>query len=35
MLPLEKVYGGDNPADLMAKNVGIELAKKHMKTMGI
>ena len=35
MLPLEKVYGGDNPADLMTKNVGIELAKKHMKTMGI
>ena len=35
MLPIEKVPGGDNPADLMTKNVGIELAKKHMRTMGI
>jgi len=35
MLPIGKVFGGDNPADLMTKNVGIELAKKHMKAMGI
>ena len=35
MLPIGKVDGGDNPADLMTKNVGIELAKKHMKKMGI
>ena len=35
MLPLSKVFGGDNPADLMTKNVGIELAIKHMATMGI
>ena len=35
MLPIEKVPGGDNPADLMTKNVGIELAKKHMRAMGI
>ena len=37
MFPIGKVDGGDNPANLMTKNVGIELAKKHtgMKTMGI
>jgi hypothetical protein len=35
MLPIGKVLGGDNPADLMTKNVGIELAKKHMTAMGI
>ena len=35
MLPIGKVFGGDNPADLMTKNVGIEPAKKHMKAMGI
>ena len=35
MLPLEKVAGGDNPADLMTKNVGIDLAIKHMTCMGI
>ena len=35
MLPIEKVPGGDNPADLMTKNVGIDLATKHMRTMGI
>ena len=35
MLPVEKVPGGENPADLMTKNVGIDLAKKHMRTMGI
>ena len=35
MLPIGKVDGGENPADLMTKNVGIELAKKHMKKMGI
>ena len=35
MLPIAKVAGGDNPADLMTKNVGIELAIKHMRTMGI
>ena len=35
MLTIGKVFGGDNPADLMIKNVGIELAKKHMKSMGI
>ena len=34
-MPITKVPGGDNPADLMTKNVGIELAKKHMKAMGI
>ena len=30
MLPIGKVDGGENPADLMTKNVGIELAKKKM-----
>ena len=35
MLPLEKVPGGDNPADLMTKNVNLELAIKHMRAMGI
>ena len=35
MLPIGKVDGGENPADLMTKNVGIELAKKHMEKMGI
>ena len=35
MLPISKADGGDNPADLMTKNVGVELAKKHMKAMGI
>ena len=35
MLPIGKVDGGENPADLIIKNVGIELAKKHMKKMGI
>ena len=35
MLPLQKVSGGDNPADLMTKNVGIDLAIKHMAAMGI
>lgn len=35
MLPIAKVAGGDNPADLMTKNVGIELAIKHLRTMGI
>ena len=34
-LPIGKVDGGEHPADLMTKNVGIELAKKHMKAMGI
>ena len=35
MLPIGKVWGGENPADLMTKNVGIELAIKHLTTMGI
>ena len=35
MLPITKVPGGDNPADLMTKNVGIDLAIKHMASMGI
>ena len=35
MLPIGKVWGGENPADLMTKNVGIELAIKHMTAMGI
>ena len=35
MLPISKVDGGDNPADLMTKNVGIALAMKHMTAMGI
>ena len=35
MMPISKVAGGDNPADLMTKNVGIDLAIKHMTTMGI
>ena len=35
MLPLSKIAGGDNPADLMTKNVGIDLAIKHMRAMGI
>ena len=35
MLPIGKVDGGENHADLMTKNVGIELAKKHMRKMGI
>ena len=35
MMPIGKVFGGDNPADLMAKNVGIDLAIKHMRAMGI
>ena len=35
MRPIGKVDGGENPADLMTKNVGIEFAKKHMKKMGI
>ena len=35
MLPIGKVDGGDNPADLMTENVGIELTKKHRKGIGI
>ena len=35
MMPIAKVPGGENPADLMTKNVGIDLAVKHMKLMGI
>ena len=35
MLPISKVDGGDNPADLMTKNVGIALAMKHMTAVGI
>ena len=35
MLPISNVDGGDNPADPMTKTVGIGLAKKHMKTIGI
>ena len=35
MLPIGKVDGDENPADSMTKNVGMELAKKHMKKMGI
>ena len=35
MMPIDKVFGGDNPADLMTKNVGIDLAIKHMRAMGI
>ena len=35
MLPISKVDGGNNSADQMAKNVGIEHAKKHTKAMGI
>ena len=35
MLPLSKVAGGENPADLMTKNVSIDLAKKHLQKMGI
>jgi hypothetical protein len=35
MMPIGKVFGGDNPADLMTKNVGIDLAIKHMRAMGI
>ena len=34
-MPIGKVAGGDNPADLMTKNVGVELAIKHMAAMGI
>ena len=35
MLPIGKVDGGENPADLMTKNVGIEFDKKLMKKMCI
>ena len=35
MLPIGKVFGGDNPAELMTKNVRIGFSKKHMKSMGI
>ena len=35
MLPMSKADCGDNPADLMTKNVGIALAIKHMTAMGI
>ena len=35
MMPIVKVFSGDNPADLMTKNVGKDLAIKHMKTVGI
>ena len=37
MLPISEVDGGDDPADLMTKNVGIALAIKHMSmsAMGI
>ena len=35
MLPISKVDGGDNPADLMTKNDGIALAIKHMTATGI
>ena len=35
MMPIDKVFGGDSPADLMTKNVGIDLAIKHMTAMGI
>ena len=35
MMPIDKVFGGDNSADLMTKNVGIDLAIKHMRAMGI
>ena len=34
MLPIGKVDGGEKPADVMTKNVGIKFAKKHMKKMG-
>ena len=35
MLPISKVDGGHNPADLMTKNVGIALVMKHMTAKGI
>ena len=35
MLPISKVDGSDNPADLMTKNVGIAVAIEHMTAMGI
>ena len=35
MLPVSKVDGGDDPADLMTKNVGTVLAIKHMTAVGI
>ena len=35
MLPIGKADVGDSQADLMTKKVGIELAKTHMKAMGI
>ena len=35
MLPLSKVAGGNHPADLMTKNVSIELVQQHMDIMGI
>ena len=35
MLLINKVDGGDNPADLMTKNVGNALAIQHMSAMGI
>ena len=33
MLPISKVDGGENPADLMTKNVGIAFATQHMTAM--
>ena len=35
MLPLSKVLGTENPADLMTKNVAQELVRKYMATMDI
>ena len=35
VLELAKVLGTSNPADLMTKNVGKDLAMKHMRAMGI
>ena len=32
-LRIEKVAGEDNPADLMTKNVGQELIKRHMGSL--
>ena len=34
-MPISKVFGGDNPADRITTSVGIDLAMKHMASMGI
>ena len=35
MMPISKVFGEDDPADLMTKIVGIDLAIQYMAAMGI